>query len=77
MNGPSMKTLDLHGTRHHQVERRVEDFVFRNPLPVLIITGNSPSMKKIVWSVLENHGFYWEYQNDWNLGAIVVKDGSI
>jgi len=44
-----VKELDLHGIRHHDVDRIVENFVFNvYPSQAKIITGNSMRMKKIV-----------------------------
>tara|TARA_R110002073_G_C9042586_1_gene543106 strand:+ start:308 stop:508 length:201 start_codon:yes stop_codon:yes gene_type:complete len=42
------KTLDLHGVRHADVERLVENFVLLNEPPLTIITGNSQRMQEIV-----------------------------
>lgn len=69
-----MKTLDLHGMRHHRVELEVENFVLLHELPVKIITGNSPAMKQIVHTVLERYDLKGEVESHWNLGAIVVTD---
>ena len=40
-----MKTLDLHGVRHLEVERIIENFVLLNKPPLTIITGNSEFMR--------------------------------
>ena len=40
--------LDLHGIRHDDVERLVENFVLLNEPPLTIITGNSDKMRDIV-----------------------------
>lgn len=69
-----METLDLHGVRHHRVEVLVEDFILLHDLPVKIITGNSPSMKQIVQSVLDKYCLQSEVESYWNLGAIVVTE---
>ncbi len=69
-----METLDLHGLRHHQVELLVENFVLMNELPVKVITGNSPTMKQIVQSVLDRHDLTSYVESDWNLGAIIVHE---
>jgi hypothetical protein len=66
--------LDLHGVRHHRVERIVEDFVLRHELPLRIITGNSPVMKQIVTEVLHRHGLRGEVENHFNLGALIVTE---
>ena len=42
------KTLDLHGVKHADVERLVENFVLLNEPPLTIITGNSQRMQEIV-----------------------------
>ena len=72
-----METLDLHGLKHHEVDRVVENFVLLEELPVKIITGNSPSMHTLTRSVLERHDLHWEYESFLNLGAIVVSEQSI
>tara|TARA_A100001201_G_scaffold26375_1_gene29274 strand:+ start:543 stop:746 length:204 start_codon:yes stop_codon:yes gene_type:complete len=54
------KQLDLHGVRHHDVERLVENFVLLNELPLRIITGNSPKMLSLVSEVLDRHEFKYE-----------------
>lgn len=69
-----MDELDLHGIRHHQAERMVEDFVLRHETPLRIVTGNSPIMKHIVAQVLQRHGFRGEVENHYNLGSIIVTE---
>ena len=44
--------LDLHGVRHEDVERLVENFVLLNKLPLTIICGNSDRMVNIVQNKL-------------------------
>ena len=48
--------LDLHGVRHAQVDRLVENFIFLKEPPVRIITGNSQAMQGLVITVLNRHG---------------------
>ena len=50
-------TLDLHGVRHHEVDRLVENFIFMNQklLPLRIICGNSHIMIDLVMSVVKRH----------------------
>ena len=52
-----MKKLDLHGKRHDEVDRIVENFIIdiynKNELPTEIITGNSQKMRDIVETVLK------------------------
>ena len=52
--------LDLHGVKHEDVERLVENFVLLNEPPLTIITGNSDKMSNIVLSTLNKHGISWE-----------------
>jgi len=67
-----METLDLHGVRHHEVDRLVENFVLLEVPPIKIITGNSPTMRRLTLQVLDRHGVSWEYETFFNLGAIVI-----
>jgi len=60
--------LDLHGIRHDDVERLVENFVLLNEPPLTIITGNSDRMGDIVTSKLSTLGFGWER----NVGDVKV-----
>ena len=53
-------TLDLHGIRHDDVERLVENFVLLNKPPLTIITGNSDKMRDIVLAALNKYGIGWE-----------------
>tara|TARA_Y100001968_G_C19384298_1_gene731988 strand:- start:614 stop:862 length:249 start_codon:yes stop_codon:yes gene_type:complete len=70
----SIQELDLHGIRHGEVKLLVEDFVLKNQycLPIKIITGNSDIMKRIVISVLNDHGFEYSDGDYYNRGYIDV-----
>ena len=46
------KKLDLHGVKHDDVERLVENFVLLNEPPLEIICGNSDRMVNIVQNKL-------------------------
>lgn len=48
-----MNTLDLHGVRHHEVDRLVENFILlnQNDLPLTIICGNSEKMLSLALEV--------------------------
>ena len=50
--------LDLHGLKHEQVDRTVENFVLLNQdqIPLEIICGNSQRMIDLVVSVLKRIG---------------------
>tara|TARA_B100000287_G_C20036367_1_gene544595 strand:+ start:155 stop:373 length:219 start_codon:yes stop_codon:yes gene_type:complete len=52
--------LDLHGTKHEDVDRVVENFVLMNPPPLRIITGNSNKMVELVVKVLNRHDIEYE-----------------
>ena len=49
-----MHTLDLHGKRHHEVDRLVENFILlnQNEVPLTIVCGNSSKMIDIVNEVI-------------------------
>tara|TARA_B100001123_G_C14734933_1_gene798434 strand:- start:368 stop:565 length:198 start_codon:yes stop_codon:yes gene_type:complete len=61
--------LDLHGVRHSEVERLVENFVLLNEPPLEIITGNSDMMSRIVEVTLNKLNIGWER---WHWGSIKV-----
>lgn len=69
-----METLDLHGARHRKVTRLVENFILRKPLPLKIITGNSPVMQRAVMAVIHCHGLKGEPESFYNLGSIIVTE---
>ena len=60
--------LDLHGKRHDDVERLVENFVLLNEPPLTIITGKSDVMGHIVINKLSKLGNGWER----NVGEVKV-----
>lgn len=53
-----MRNLDLHGIRHSEVDRLVEDFIYRyqNEFPLEIICGNSAKMISLVHGVTRRIG---------------------
>jgi hypothetical protein len=63
--------LDLHGIKHTEADKIIEDFVLTNKIPMSIVTGNSYHMKKIATSVLDRHGYKWMIMAA-NLGEIIV-----
>ena len=67
-----MKTLDLHGIRHAEVDEMVEDFIVANETPLRIITGNSPKMISIVREVCKRHNLKEDRENDYNLGSRII-----
>jgi hypothetical protein len=68
-----LKTLDLHGFRHHEVDRVVENFVLLEELPVRVIPGNSPIMQSLVKAVLERHDLKFEVENFLNVGSWIIR----
>jgi len=58
--GGSLNKLDLHGVRHDDVDRMVENFVLLNETPMRIITGNSDRMIEIVITVLDRYKIEYE-----------------
>tara|TARA_Y100001973_G_C5063230_1_gene263793 strand:+ start:337 stop:558 length:222 start_codon:yes stop_codon:yes gene_type:complete len=57
---PRIRELDLHGIKHEDVDRLVENFVLLNTLPLRIITGNSNKMRELVVDVLNRHSIEYE-----------------
>ena len=64
MEREAIKELDLHRTKHEEVDRLVENFVLMNDPPLTIITGNSHKMKKLVREVLDRHDIPYEQWNN-------------
>lgn len=65
-------TLDLHGFRHSEVDRIVENHIFLTPYPHNIITGNSAEMHQLTKAVLDRNGFLYEVGDYNNNGYIKV-----
>ncbi len=57
---PRIEELDLHGIKHEDVDRLVENFVLLKSLPIRIITGNSNKMRELVIEVLNRHDIEYE-----------------
>ena len=55
-----IQELDLHGVKHEDVDRVVENFVLLNTPPLRIITGNSNTMRELVVDVLDRHKYKYE-----------------
>jgi len=73
----TMKTLDLHGITHINVENKVINFILMNETPLKIITGDSFTMRKIVFRILEEHGFEYYPEFYTNYGAFIIRDKTI
>ena len=70
-----LPTLDLHGIYHVEVPELVNKFLEKNleNLPVLIITGNSNRMQKIVKDIVESHKLEMRIKSHYNLGSFIVS----
>ena len=70
-----MKSLDLHGVKHRDVEELVDSFIARyfDILPVEIITGNSADMQKMVTKIVKSYKLKMEATNYVNLGSYVIS----
>ena len=62
-------TLDLHGVKHEDAERLVENFVLLKNKPLEIVTGNSDRMENIVLTKLTELGVGWD---KWLHGRIKI-----
>ena len=63
------KELDLHGVKHEDARRLVENFVLLNKPPLSIITGNSDTMRSVVEYVCAKHKISYER---WDWGEIKI-----
>ena len=63
------KTLDLHGVKHDDVDRLVENYVLLNNPPMDIITGNSQRMQEIVIKCLLRHSIKFVR---WDSGVLKI-----
>jgi DNA-nicking Smr family endonuclease len=63
-----MKTLDLHGVKHADVPKLLDQFIWeqmnKKSKEVEIITGISPAMKQVVIKTLKDYDFI--YNEAWN-----------
>ena len=69
MSSKEIPELDLHGVRHEDVTKVVEEWVFLWSYRVKgftgkIITGNSTKMKTLVTGVLSKNDFYYQIAPD-------------
>ena len=68
--------LDLHGVRHPDVDRIVENYVLMNTTPLNIITGRSEKMIWLATNVLKKYRFKYVIYSH-NPGMIIVLGGEI
>jgi hypothetical protein len=74
----NIKKLDLHRTRHEDVNSEVIRFIekhWNSGEEIEIITGHSQNMKNLVIKVLEEYKLEWQIGRkfDVNKGYIVVR----
>lgn len=64
-----LDTLDLHGVRHHDVDRLVENFIFTNQdrVPLRIVCGNSQRMIDLVYAVINRHQIQTAVSNQYGV----------
>ena len=60
-----MKTLNLHGIRHDDVGRLLENFILLNEPPLKVITGNSNYMQSKLESFCSKHKITYERWANW------------
>ena len=72
-----MKTLDLHGIRHNQVDEVTRKFLNFAQLPCQVITGNSVEMKKIVKKIVKEYSWFCYEKDSYNYGTLIVVDCQI
>tara|TARA_E500000331_G_C17016521_1_gene608762 strand:- start:260 stop:484 length:225 start_codon:yes stop_codon:yes gene_type:complete len=67
--------LDLHGIYHIEVKPLVNKFLEDNldNMPVLIITGNSDRMIKIVKKIIESRNLEMRIKSHYNLGSFIIS----
>jgi len=75
-NNGNTPTLDLHGTKHKDVFRRVDKFIGEHLLKgttnqIFIITGHSKEMKNLVNKALMDYELYSQ-ESIINNGLVVV-----
>ena len=70
-----METLDLHGIRHEDVERLLENFILLNEPPLQVITGNSTYMQSKLERFCSKHHINYERWANWGEYTILSGGG--
>jgi len=70
-----METLDLHGVRHEEVERLLENFILLNKPPLKVITGNSDYMRAELENFCSKHNIAYERWANWGEYTILAGLG--
>jgi DNA-nicking Smr family endonuclease len=71
-----MVSIDLHGTRHEEVVRKLENFIYehmqKGTSEIRVITGKSAEMKKLVRNTIKDYGM--TATDEWgNFGCLIIK----
>ena len=66
------KVLDLHGVRHEEVERLLENFILLNNPPLKVITGNSNYMQGALEKFCSKHKVIYERCANWGEYTILA-----
>ena len=69
------KVLDLHGVRHEEVERLLENFILLNKPPLTVITGNSTYMQSKLEGFCSKHHINYERWANWGEYTILAGFG--
>ena len=76
MKKKQINEIDLHGIRHQKAVDLVSQTLYRNQLQgsftLIIITGNSSYLQKIIFEEILENSQYKYYIPTWNLGQIIV-----
>ena len=76
INGKIMDNiLDLHGVRHEEVERLLENFILLNNPPLTVITGNSTYMQNTLVKFCNKHNMAYERWANWGEYTILAGYG--
>ena len=71
-----MKELDLHGTKHKDVPKKVDEYIWKEmeggAQEARIVTGNSTMMKSIVKETLEDYDMKSK-ESMLNTGVLIVS----
>jgi len=70
----SIAEIDLHGMETKWAMKVLSSWIKGQRTPFRIITGNgSGAMSRATKEILISKGFVFQYESDWNLGALVVS----
>ena len=69
-----LRSLDLHGTQHADVEEKVKSFLNFVELPCKIITGKSDKMKSLVQEIVYEYGWDCRVLDPVNTGTLLVRE---